>query len=299
LEDSDSGGASAVGGSGVYGDYSSGGAWAGGASEEAYLGSDARYSGLGANGNGGLLGTYFDSPFLEPGTEAFTRVDPLVNFTWGLGRLTTHATDFVSVRWAGAVRPPRSASSTASGVVEDYTFMVVCDEGVRLWVDHELIIDQWHARLDGRNVSGTIGLTPGRLHRIILEYREVWRDAFVRLLWASARDERRRRHRRRVRPTLGGQYTHLSLSQPPPPFFLRVVFAYRVEALLPLFQPRIPLFALAVCTDRASSGAFSLVRARRHGSARLAPRLPRPRLSRRCVWGVWRRLLRPRAGRVL
>ena len=44
---------------------------------------------------------------------------------------------------------------------------------------------QWHAELDGRNVSGTVPLRPGELHRIVLEYREVRRDAYIRLLWAS------------------------------------------------------------------------------------------------------------------
>ena len=74
LRDSDSGGASpALSFGGVYGDYEGGGAWAGGAGFQGY---DPRYSGLPVNGNGGLLGTYFDSSFLEPGTESFTRVDP-------------------------------------------------------------------------------------------------------------------------------------------------------------------------------------------------------------------------------
>ena len=183
-KDSDSGGASSPEDSGIYGDYSDGGNWASGSSDP-YLSADARYSSLGANGNGGLLGTYFDSPYLEPGTEAFTRVDAYVNFTWGLGRLTSYGTDFVSVRWEGAIRPPLSVVSSGSSSKEDYTFMVVCDEGVRLWVDHTLIIDQWHAELNGRNVSGTVPMMPGQLHRIVLEYRETRRDAFIRLLWAS------------------------------------------------------------------------------------------------------------------
>ena len=69
-----------------------------------------------------------------------------VNFTWGLGRLTAHGSDFVSVRWEGAVRPP-----LASSAWEDFTFMVVCDDGVRLWVDHDLIIDQVVAGDVGRD----------------------------------------------------------------------------------------------------------------------------------------------------
>ena len=133
---------------------------------------DARYA-AGGNGNGGLRGTYFDryglggssatlqrswccpcllsgplshhptpshllcfvfgSPFLEPGTEAVVRVDAMINFTWGLGRITPTGTDFVSVRWEGAVRPPSLAeagvAASASSIgrpagTEDYSFMV-------------------------------------------------------------------------------------------------------------------------------------------------------------------------------
>lgn len=53
-----------------------------------------RYS---PTGNGGLLGTYFNSPFLEPGTEVMQRVDAYINFTWGFGPLTRTASDFVTV----------------------------------------------------------------------------------------------------------------------------------------------------------------------------------------------------------
>ena len=201
----DSGGALGL----VYGDYPDGGDFAGGGAYGTTGGGggnglgQAGY-GRGGNGCGGLRGVYFDSPFLEVGTEAFERVDAVVNFTWGLGRITETGTDFVSVRWEGAVRPPSlaeaglaaspaAASSSfmaagagaTGGQREDYTFTVVCDDGVRVWVDHQLIVDQWHAELDGRNASGTASLLPGQLSRIVVEYREARRDAFVSLLWSG------------------------------------------------------------------------------------------------------------------
>ena len=108
---------------------------------------------------------------------AFSRVDQVINFTWGYGRLTEYATDFVSIRWEGAV---------LADYTEDYTFTLVADDSVRLWIDHDLVIDQWHVQLAGRNVSGAAPLTAGQLHHIILEYREVSHDAFVSLFWQSA-----------------------------------------------------------------------------------------------------------------
>ena len=38
------------------------------------------------------------------------------------------------VRWSGQVQPFTS---------ESYTFYTTTDEGVRLWVDHLLLIDRW------------------------------------------------------------------------------------------------------------------------------------------------------------
>ena len=108
---------------------------------------------------------------------AFSRVDQVINFTWGYGRLTEYATDFVSIRWEGAV---------LADYTEDYTFTLVADDSVRLWIDHDLVIDQWHVQLAGRNVSGAAPLTAGQLHHIILEYREASHDAFVSLFWQSA-----------------------------------------------------------------------------------------------------------------
>ena len=121
------------------------------------------------------------SPFLEPGTEALVRVDAVVNFTWGLGRLTPHASDMVSVRWEGALLPPQDWSRFASvntndsggggpGLLElgvgsneavDVTLYVSCDGGARLWIDHLLLIDQWHTELAGRNASATATMHPG------------------------------------------------------------------------------------------------------------------------------------------
>ena len=68
---------------------------------------------------------------------------------------------------------------------EDYTFTLVADDSVRLWVDHDLIIDQWHVQLDGMNVSGTAPLVKGQLHHVVLEYREVSHNAYVCLFWSS------------------------------------------------------------------------------------------------------------------
>ena len=51
---------------------------------------------------GGLFGEYFDNSDLL-GDPVIQRMDHIVNFTWGTGRITNFGVDFVSVRWTGKV----------------------------------------------------------------------------------------------------------------------------------------------------------------------------------------------------
>ena len=63
-----------------------------------------------------------------------TRLDSTINFDWQDGPITPNASDFVSVRWTGKIRSSWSLL---------HTFYVVADEGARLWIDDELLIDRW------------------------------------------------------------------------------------------------------------------------------------------------------------
>jgi PA14 domain len=61
------------------------------------------------------------------------RTDATVNFNWGGGAPhTSLGADTFSVRWVGQVRPHYS---------ETYTFYIQNDDGVRLWVNSNLIIE--------------------------------------------------------------------------------------------------------------------------------------------------------------
>jgi hypothetical protein len=54
-------------------------------------------------------------------------------------------------------------------VSQTYTFHTTSDDGVRLWVDGKLIIDNWsnHAAMDN---SGTIALTAGQRYNIEMAF---------------------------------------------------------------------------------------------------------------------------------
>jgi DNA-binding beta-propeller fold protein YncE/mono/diheme cytochrome c family protein len=88
-----------------------------------------------ATGPGGLVGQYFANPTLT-GPPVATHVEP-VNFDWAFGPPAAGlASDNFSVRWTGAV------TARATG---GHVFETVSDNGVRLWVGGQLLIDRWAA----------------------------------------------------------------------------------------------------------------------------------------------------------
>ena len=122
----------------------------------------------------GLLGTYFDNADLT--NPRLTRVDPTVNFEWGAGSpAPVIGADTFSVRWAGQVQ---------AQFTETYRFYTRTDDGVRLWVNGRLLIDDWnHHAVTERAES--IALEAGRKYSLKLEYFENGGNATARLLWSS------------------------------------------------------------------------------------------------------------------
>ncbi|HYG74843.1 MAG TPA: PA14 domain-containing protein [Planctomycetota bacterium] len=129
----------------------------------------------GTTGTGkGLLGTYFDNENFT-GTSA-TRVDPTINFDWGsYAPIAGFGGDSFSVRWTGKVEAKFS---------ETYTFYTLSDDGVRLWVNGQLLIDNWTVHGSTEN-SGKITLQAGQKYDIKLEYFERQYGAVIKLFWSS------------------------------------------------------------------------------------------------------------------
>src|SRR5690606_2496683 len=85
--------------------------------------------------------------------------------------------DQFSVRWTGAVVPEHDG---------EYTFYVFSDDGARLWVNGQLIIDKWVDQYR-TEWSGKIRLTAGKPVPIRLDYYENAGDALVTLSWSHVR----------------------------------------------------------------------------------------------------------------
>lgn len=68
---------------------------------------------------------------------------------------------------------------------EAYTFYMTGDDGFRLYIDNELVIDFWRQEWEKEQKSEPVILTEGR-HDIRVEYLQGWGGAWVRLDWESA-----------------------------------------------------------------------------------------------------------------
>ena len=123
----------------------------------------------------GLSGDYYSGRNFE--RFVLTRVDGTVNFSWPFeGPTPALPRDFFSVRWTGKVIPLHS---------ETYTFITTTDDGVRLWVNNQLIIDKWVDQ-GATAYQGTIGLVAGVPVDIRLEYYDNAWGAVARLEWQSS-----------------------------------------------------------------------------------------------------------------
>jgi regulation of enolase protein 1 (concanavalin A-like superfamily) len=130
----------------------------------------------GGGGGSGLSAQYFDnSNFTALKT---TRTDATVDFNWAqsapVGAGLTNPDTF-SVRWSGFVQPQYS---------ETYTFYTTSDDGVRLWVNGQQIINNWTIHGATEN-SGSIALSAGQKYDLRLEFYENAGDAVARLAWSS------------------------------------------------------------------------------------------------------------------
>lgn len=133
----------------------------------------ATYRATGATGNG-LSATYFDNANFT-GTTV-TRVDPTVDFNWASGSPAAGiGVDTFSVRWTGQVEPPVSGT---------YTFYTQSDDGVRLCVNGQQVINNWTDHASTEN-SGTIAMTAGLRYDIRMEFYENGGSALARLSWSS------------------------------------------------------------------------------------------------------------------
>lgn len=112
-------------------------------------------------------GEYYNNPNLQ-GAPVMVRNDPSINFNWGSGSPAPNIpVDYFSVRW--------TRSLYFDGGM--YRFTAQVDDGVRVWLDSQIIIDEWHAATPNAYVKDIN--VPAGTHSVRVEYYEGVGLAFI------------------------------------------------------------------------------------------------------------------------
>ncbi|MBN2315275.1 MAG: hypothetical protein JXM79_15200, partial [Sedimentisphaerales bacterium] len=131
---------------------------------------------------GGLKGEYYNNSNLA-GEPVLTRVDSVIDFSWGAESPdpTVLNAEHFSVRWRGELE---------IAFTEPYRFYAATEDGVRLWIDDELVINRWYVYRLNEYRSDLIDLQGGQKVSI-----EIWtydnddtgeeNTATIQLMWES------------------------------------------------------------------------------------------------------------------
>jgi len=122
----------------------------------------------------GLLGLYYNEP---DHTGAFkVRYDAAVDYDWGeAAPFLGMNSDRFSVRWLGTLTPQ---------FTEHYTFHTVSDDGVRLYINTNLVIDAWKEEFMNL-ASIPMVLYAGQRYDFRMEFFDNTARAIAKLYWSS------------------------------------------------------------------------------------------------------------------
>lgn len=129
---------------------------------------------IGGDGTG-LVGQYFNN-VLFTGTPLLTRTElPTLNVGAGTGAVTGQATSNWAVRWDGQLSAPTAGSYTLRASNNS-------DDGVRVWVDGNLVIDNWNTpAATSRQAAVSLGANVPVAIRV--EFRDTAGAARLALDW--------------------------------------------------------------------------------------------------------------------
>ncbi|MDR3058143.1 MAG: alpha-L-fucosidase [Prevotella sp.] len=142
---------------------------------------------LNVNGEA-IYGTRAYKKHTEEKEISITRIDSTINFNWVRNSPDSRIrVDHFTGEWNGFISPSYN---------EEYTFTAKADDGVKVWIDGKLIIDQWNKQdqtLDGfvqgaettQTHISKIKLKKGEKYPIKVEYFEDVQNASIEVKWSS------------------------------------------------------------------------------------------------------------------
>lgn len=124
-------------------------------------------------------GTYWDNSYRD-GDPVLRRTDATLDFDWGAGSPAAEVpADNFSATWTRYIEIP------APGGL--YRFTATSDDGIRVWVDGTIIIEQWHNH-PATTYTGDVSLTPGH-HLVRVDYYEYGGFAVAGVDWELVNDD--------------------------------------------------------------------------------------------------------------
>lgn len=121
----------------------------------------------------GFTGCYYNNTSLS-GNPVFVRTDPQIDFYWGNGSPDNSLPPLnFSARWQGNFTFNQG----------NYAFTIVASDGIRLYVDGNLIIDRWRDQAPSM-YTGSQTLSQG-IHLIVVEYYEHTGGATAQVSWQN------------------------------------------------------------------------------------------------------------------
>jgi beta-glucosidase len=130
----------------------------------------------------GLKGDYFANMTLE-GAPVTTHTDAAVDFAWGDTGISPQLLNHYSVRWTGVLMPPETG---------DYLFGFAGQDGWRLWLDGNLVAEDWNIHHPATTTTKTLHLDKNHPYPVKIEYFQDMRSSEARLIWSLPDEEGRR-----------------------------------------------------------------------------------------------------------
>jgi uncharacterized protein (DUF1800 family) len=119
--------------------------------------------------------TYASPANFNPTNLFLTTNDGMINFTWSPAVTPNLSNGFYTVRWTGQVEPQYS---------EAYVFETRTDDGVKLWVNDQLLVDKWQVQ-GTTSWTNIITLQAGVRYNLRMEYFNRGSGARAQLYWYS------------------------------------------------------------------------------------------------------------------
>lgn len=122
---------------------------------------------------GGLLAEYYDGKdFNTFVTQEYVgNIENYWDQTPPVDGIDPH---YCSIRWTGKLKPAKSAT---------YLFAAIVDDGIRVWIDGEIIINQWQLN-DFGVFNGEKELIANQEYDIKVEYFNALNEGEIKLQWA-------------------------------------------------------------------------------------------------------------------